>query len=172
MGFPGGSNGKESTCNTGDLGSIPRLERFHVEKRAPSYHTSAQNLSITLRIKSQDLSRELQNLYDLLPSPTAATIFISTPSHSPPCFLHPSIRNSRTCPLCPHSLTHLSGALCSQTSVLDLFSCRSLLYFLMICLSHQNETPREQGPFVPCSLLRFCVLGQFLCLSNKRYTHR
>ena len=45
----------------------------------------------------------------------------------------------------PNSLIHLSGALRSQTSVLDLFSCRSLLYFLMICLSHQNETPWEQG---------------------------
>ena len=27
LGFPGGSNGKESTCNVGDLGSIPRLGR-------------------------------------------------------------------------------------------------------------------------------------------------
>ena len=27
MGFPGGSDGKESTCNAGDLGSIPGLER-------------------------------------------------------------------------------------------------------------------------------------------------
>jgi len=27
MGFPGGSAGKESTCNARDLGSIPRLER-------------------------------------------------------------------------------------------------------------------------------------------------
>ena len=27
MGFPGGSAGKESTCNVGNLGSIPRLER-------------------------------------------------------------------------------------------------------------------------------------------------
>ena len=27
MGFPGGSNGKESACNMGDLGSIPGLER-------------------------------------------------------------------------------------------------------------------------------------------------
>ena len=27
LGFPGGSNGKESTCNPGDLGSIPRLGR-------------------------------------------------------------------------------------------------------------------------------------------------
>ena len=26
MGFPGGSAGKESTCNAGDLGSIPGLE--------------------------------------------------------------------------------------------------------------------------------------------------
>ena len=28
MGFPGGSDGKESACNVGDLGSIPGLERF------------------------------------------------------------------------------------------------------------------------------------------------
>ena len=28
MGFPSGSAGKESTCNEGDLGSIPGLERF------------------------------------------------------------------------------------------------------------------------------------------------
>ena len=27
MGFPGGSDGKESTCNVGDLGLIPGLER-------------------------------------------------------------------------------------------------------------------------------------------------
>ena len=26
--FPGGSDGKESACNVGDLGSIPRLGRF------------------------------------------------------------------------------------------------------------------------------------------------
>jgi len=26
-GFPGGSDGRESACNTGDLGSIPGLER-------------------------------------------------------------------------------------------------------------------------------------------------
>ena len=28
LGFPGGSDGKESTCIVGDLGSIPRLGRF------------------------------------------------------------------------------------------------------------------------------------------------
>ena len=27
MGFPGGTDGKESTCNAGDLGSIPGLGR-------------------------------------------------------------------------------------------------------------------------------------------------
>ena len=27
-GFPGGSPGKESTCNVGDVGSIPGLGRF------------------------------------------------------------------------------------------------------------------------------------------------
>ena len=27
MGFPGGSNDKESACNVGELGSIPRLGR-------------------------------------------------------------------------------------------------------------------------------------------------
>ena len=27
MGFPGGSDGKECTCNAGDLGSFPGLER-------------------------------------------------------------------------------------------------------------------------------------------------
>ena len=27
-GFPGGSDGKETACNAGDIGSIPGLERF------------------------------------------------------------------------------------------------------------------------------------------------
>ena len=27
LGFPGGSDSKESACNIGDLGAIPRLER-------------------------------------------------------------------------------------------------------------------------------------------------
>ena len=28
LGFPGGSDGKESPCNAGDLGSVPGLVRF------------------------------------------------------------------------------------------------------------------------------------------------
>ena len=31
MGFPSGSAGKESTCNGGDMGSIPGLGRSHGE---------------------------------------------------------------------------------------------------------------------------------------------
>ena len=33
MGFPGGSAGKESACNAGDLGSIPGLGRSPGEGR-------------------------------------------------------------------------------------------------------------------------------------------
>ena len=32
LGFPGGSPGKESTCNVGDLGLIPGLERSPGER--------------------------------------------------------------------------------------------------------------------------------------------
>ena len=34
-GFPSGSVGKESTCNVGDLGSIPGLGRFLEKRKAP-----------------------------------------------------------------------------------------------------------------------------------------
>ena len=32
LGFPGGSDGKESTCNAGDPGSIPDLGRYPGEE--------------------------------------------------------------------------------------------------------------------------------------------
>ena len=32
MGFPGGSDGKESSCNAGDMGSIPELGKSPGEK--------------------------------------------------------------------------------------------------------------------------------------------
>ena len=38
MGFPGGSAGKESACNAGDLGSIPGLGRSPEERKG--YHPS------------------------------------------------------------------------------------------------------------------------------------
>ena len=36
MGFPGGSNGKESACNAGDLGSIPGSGRSPGRKWQPT----------------------------------------------------------------------------------------------------------------------------------------
>ena len=35
-GFPGGSAGKESTCNAGELGSIPGLGRSPGEEQLPT----------------------------------------------------------------------------------------------------------------------------------------
>ena len=44
MGFPGGSAGKESACNAGDLGSIPGLERFPGEgKGYPLQYSGLEN---------------------------------------------------------------------------------------------------------------------------------
>ena len=37
MGFPGGSAGKESACNMGDVGSIPGLGRSPGEGKAPVF---------------------------------------------------------------------------------------------------------------------------------------
>ena len=44
MGFPGGSAGKESACNVGDLGSIPGLGRSHGEgKGYPLQYSGLEN---------------------------------------------------------------------------------------------------------------------------------
>ena len=40
MGFPGGSDGKESACSTGDLGSIPGAGRFPGEKHGKPFQYS------------------------------------------------------------------------------------------------------------------------------------
>ena len=43
-GFPGGSNGQESACNAGDLGSIPGLGRSPGEgKGYPLQHSDLEN---------------------------------------------------------------------------------------------------------------------------------
>ena len=45
VGFPGNSAGKESTCDAGDLGSIPRLGRFLGEGNGnPLQYYSLENL--------------------------------------------------------------------------------------------------------------------------------
>ena len=38
MGFPGGSDGKESTCSVGDLGSIPGSGRSPAEENDMTTH--------------------------------------------------------------------------------------------------------------------------------------
>ena len=44
MGFPGGSAGKESACNVGDLGSIPELGRSPGEgKGYPLLYSGLEN---------------------------------------------------------------------------------------------------------------------------------
>ena len=44
LGFPGGSAGKEFTCNVGDLGSIPRLGRYPGEgKGYPLQYSGLEN---------------------------------------------------------------------------------------------------------------------------------
>ena len=45
LGFPGGSDGKEFTCNTGDLGLIPRLGRSPGEGHGnPLQYSCLENL--------------------------------------------------------------------------------------------------------------------------------
>ena len=44
MGFPGGSDGKASACNVGDLGSIPESERSPGEGNGnPLQHSCLEN---------------------------------------------------------------------------------------------------------------------------------
>ena len=44
LGFPGGSDGKESACNAGDLGSIPGSGRFPGERNSyPLQYSGLEN---------------------------------------------------------------------------------------------------------------------------------
>ena len=40
LGFPSSSDGKASTCNAGDLGPIPGLERFPLPEKETATHSS------------------------------------------------------------------------------------------------------------------------------------
>ena len=48
LGFPGGSDGKESTCNAGDLGSISGLGRFPGEGKGYSLQYSGLENSMDI----------------------------------------------------------------------------------------------------------------------------
>ena len=60
MGFPGGSAGKEYTCNAGDVGSIPELDRSPGEGNSYPLHYSGLENSMDCIVhgvtKSQDRS--------------------------------------------------------------------------------------------------------------------
>ena len=43
MGFPGGSDSKESACNAGDLGSIPGLGRSPEKRQQPIQYSCLEN---------------------------------------------------------------------------------------------------------------------------------
>ena len=60
MGFPGGSDGKTSACNTGDLGSIPGSGRSPEEGKATHSSTLAWKIPWTEepgRLQSMGLQR-------------------------------------------------------------------------------------------------------------------
>ena len=46
MGFPGGSDGKESACTAGDLGSIPGLGRLPGEEFLPGEFHGQRSLAV------------------------------------------------------------------------------------------------------------------------------
>ena len=53
MGFPGGSNGKKSAYNLGDLGSIPGLGRSPEEGKAYLLQYSALENSMDCRVRQR-----------------------------------------------------------------------------------------------------------------------
>ena len=59
LGFPGGSDGKESACNAGDLGSIPRLGRSPGEgKGYPLQYSGIENSKDCIVLGSQRVRQD------------------------------------------------------------------------------------------------------------------
>ena len=69
LGFPDGSNGKESTCGVGDLGLIPRLGRYPREGNGyPLQYFGLENSmdSIVHEVMELDTTEQLSpSLYRL-----------------------------------------------------------------------------------------------------------
>ena len=71
LGFPGGSAGKESTCNAGDLGSIPGLGRSPGEGNGyPLQYSDLENsMDYPWGHKELDMTEQLSlSLDSLLPA--------------------------------------------------------------------------------------------------------
>ena len=59
LGFPGGSVSKESTCNVGDLGSIPGLGRSTGERKGyPLQYSGLENSMDCLSMRSQSVRHD------------------------------------------------------------------------------------------------------------------
>ena len=68
MGFPGGSDGRESVCNAGDLGLIPGSQRSPGEGNSyPLQYSCLENswTEETGRLKKSDTTEELTHLISL-----------------------------------------------------------------------------------------------------------
>ena len=57
QGFPCGSAGKESTCNTGDLGSVPELGRSRGEGKGYSLRYSGLEKSMDWTVQSMGVTK-------------------------------------------------------------------------------------------------------------------
>ena len=59
-GFPGGSAGKETACNVGDLGSVPGLERSPGEEKGyPLQYSGLENSMGPWGRKELDTTKQL-----------------------------------------------------------------------------------------------------------------
>ena len=68
LGFPCGSGGKESACNVGDLGSIPRLERSPGEEKGYLFQYSGLENSMDCLVRGVAKSRiQLSDFHFTLP---------------------------------------------------------------------------------------------------------
>ena len=64
VGFPGGSAGKESTCNEGDLGSVPGLGRPREKGKATN--SSILDWRIPWNVQSTGVTKSWRQLNDSL----------------------------------------------------------------------------------------------------------
>ena len=64
LGFPGGSAGKESSCNAGDLGLIPGLGRSPGEEN--SYPHQYSGLENSMGLKKLDKTEQLSLFFTFL----------------------------------------------------------------------------------------------------------
>ena len=63
---PGGSDGKESACNVGDLGSIPRLERSPGERKGyPLQYSGLENCWAPKSLQMVTAAMELKDTCSL-----------------------------------------------------------------------------------------------------------